>query len=90
MFIATIGAIAENFARPVLVDCTDNFCMDVSKVEAAITNARATLALRDAVDGGLDALVWSFAPPPRDRRPVPGEVPATTPESVALAKASWS
>ena len=36
-FIATIGAIAENFARPVLVDCTDNFCMDVSKVEAAIT-----------------------------------------------------
>jgi aminotransferase EvaB len=36
-FIATIGAIAENFARPVLVDCTDNFCLDVSKVEAAIT-----------------------------------------------------
>jgi aminotransferase EvaB len=36
-FIATIGAIAENFARPVLVDCTDNFCMDVSRVEAAIT-----------------------------------------------------
>jgi dTDP-4-amino-4,6-dideoxygalactose transaminase len=36
-FIATIGAIAENFARPALVDCTDNFCMDVSKVEAAIT-----------------------------------------------------
>jgi dTDP-4-amino-4,6-dideoxygalactose transaminase len=36
-FIATIGAIAENFARPVLVDCTDNFCMDVNQVEAAIT-----------------------------------------------------
>jgi dTDP-4-amino-4,6-dideoxygalactose transaminase len=36
-FIATIGAIAENYARPVLVDCTDNFCMDVSQVEAAIT-----------------------------------------------------
>jgi dTDP-4-amino-4,6-dideoxygalactose transaminase len=36
-FIATIGAIAENFARPVLVDCTDNFCMDVDKLEAAIT-----------------------------------------------------
>lgn len=36
-FIATIGAIAENFARPVLVDCTDNFCMDVAQVEAAIT-----------------------------------------------------
>jgi dTDP-4-amino-4,6-dideoxygalactose transaminase len=37
-FIATIGAIAENFARPVLVDCTDNFCMDVAQVEAAITS----------------------------------------------------
>ncbi len=35
-FIATVGAIAENFASPVLVDCTDNFCMDVGKVEAAI------------------------------------------------------
>jgi len=36
-FIATIGAIGENYSRPVLVDCTDNFCMDVSQVEAAIT-----------------------------------------------------
>jgi DNA-3-methyladenine glycosylase I len=57
-----------------------------AKVEAAVTNARATVALRDA-GRGLDALVWSFAPPPRDRRPGPGEVPATTPESVALSKA---
>jgi aminotransferase EvaB len=36
-FIATVGAIAENHARPVLVDCTDNFCMDVDQLEAAIT-----------------------------------------------------
>jgi dTDP-4-amino-4,6-dideoxygalactose transaminase len=36
-FIATVGAIAENYARPVFVDCTDNFCMDVSQVEAEIT-----------------------------------------------------
>jgi DNA-3-methyladenine glycosylase I len=57
-----------------------------AKVEAAITNARATVALRDGAEGGLDALVWSFAPPPRARRPVHGEVPATTPESTALAK----
>jgi dTDP-4-amino-4,6-dideoxygalactose transaminase len=36
-FIATVGAIAENYARPVFVDCTDNFCMDVGQVEARIT-----------------------------------------------------
>jgi len=40
-----------------------------AKVDAAITNARATVALRDSAAGGLDALVWSFAPPPRPRRP---------------------
>ncbi len=60
-----------------------------AKVDATITNARAVLDLRDRVPGGLDALVWSFAPDP-DRRPAPRhltDVPATTPESVALAKA---
>jgi dTDP-4-amino-4,6-dideoxygalactose transaminase len=36
-FIATVGAIAELGARPVFVDCDDTFCMDVSQVEAAIT-----------------------------------------------------
>jgi aminotransferase EvaB len=36
-FIATVGAINEIGARPVLVDCDDTFCMDVDQVEAAIT-----------------------------------------------------
>lgn len=36
-FIATVGAINEIGARPVLVDCDDTFCMNVSQVEAAIT-----------------------------------------------------
>jgi len=59
-----------------------------AKIAAAIMNARAVLAVRDAVDGGLDALVWSFAPEPGRPAPrVQGDVPATTPESTALARA---
>jgi dTDP-4-amino-4,6-dideoxygalactose transaminase len=42
-FIATVGAIAETYARPVFVDCTDNFCMDVSQVEAKITSRTKAL-----------------------------------------------
>ncbi|HYT09559.1 MAG TPA: DNA-3-methyladenine glycosylase I [Mycobacteriales bacterium] len=55
-----------------------------AKVEAVIANARATLELPE----GLGPLLWSFAPPVGSR-PRPrsfAEVPATTPESVALAK----
>jgi DNA-3-methyladenine glycosylase I len=57
-------------------------------VDAAIANAGAARALREG-GAGLDALVWSFAPDPA-ARPAPrttAEVPATTPESTALAKA---
>ena len=57
-----------------------------AKIEAAIANARATVALREAE--GLAPLAWSFAPEPG--RAAPGtlaELPAATPESTALAKA---
>jgi DNA-3-methyladenine glycosylase I len=53
-----------------------------SKIEATIGNARAALALQD----GLDALVWSHAPPPRPRPRSRAEIPAQTPESEALSK----
>ena len=55
------------------------------KIEAAITNAAAVLRLRDT--GGLDALFWSFAPRGTSDRQTLADVPATTPASVALAKA---
>ena len=53
------------------------------KIEATIGNAGAALE----IEGGLSELVWSFAPPPRPRRPVAlGELPAATEESTALSK----
>ena len=57
-----------------------------AKIEAAIANARATVALHEAGET-LDALLWSFAPareppPPRSLQ----DMPATTPESKALAR----
>ncbi|GLY28532.1 DNA-3-methyladenine glycosylase I [Kineosporia sp. NBRC 101731] len=59
-----------------------------AKITAAIRNARAVLEVRETVEGGLDALIWSFAPARPARAPrVPGDVMATTPESTALAKA---
>lgn len=54
-----------------------------AKIEAAIANARVAAEL----DGGLDALLWSFAPPARPRPRTPAEIPAVTPESTALARA---
>jgi DNA-3-methyladenine glycosylase I len=49
------------------------------KIAAAVTNARATVALRE--DGGLEAFVLSFAP---QRDVDPAET--VSPESVALSK----
>ena len=54
-----------------------------AKIAAAITNARAAQQLPE----GLSDLLWSFAP--GDGRPRPAtlaDVPATSPESVAMAK----
>ncbi|WP_437583193.1 DNA-3-methyladenine glycosylase I [Paramicrobacterium sp. CJ85] len=56
-----------------------------AKILATITNARATIALRD--DGGLVDFVWSFQPATTPAPRTAEEVPATSPESVALSKA---
>jgi DNA-3-methyladenine glycosylase I len=58
---------------------------NLRKVHATITNARATVALRE--EGGLVELVWSFRP---DATPAPtsyADVPTHSPESLALSKA---
>ncbi|HEY8792390.1 MAG TPA: DNA-3-methyladenine glycosylase I [Gaiellaceae bacterium] len=55
------------------------------KIEAAIANARGTLALRE--DGRpLDELVWQHRPKRRKAPRSLGDLPSTTPESAALSK----
>jgi DNA-3-methyladenine glycosylase I len=53
------------------------------KIGAAITNAKATVALR--AYGGLDRLVWSFRPEETPRPHRIADIPITSPESSALA-----
>jgi DNA-3-methyladenine glycosylase I len=55
------------------------------KIEATVTNAKATVALR--AEGGLVELVWSFRPAATPAPASYAEVPTTSPESVALSKA---
>ncbi|MCL2594659.1 MAG: DNA-3-methyladenine glycosylase I [Promicromonosporaceae bacterium] len=58
-----------------------------AKIEATIANGQAVLALH--ADGRtLDEVFWSFAPPPRTA-PLASfeEMTATSPESIAMAKA---
>ena len=57
------------------------------KITATIGNARVVQALHDE-GTSLSELVWSHAPPPR-QRPLASidEIPAKTDESIALAKA---
>ena len=54
-----------------------------AKITACIRNARAAQEL----PGGLSALLWSFAPAAARPRPAAiADVPATSPESVAMAR----
>lgn len=55
-----------------------------AKILATITNAQATLALRDK--GGLADLVWSFRPAETPRPRTTAEVPTQSEESRALAR----
>ncbi|MCX4746916.1 DNA-3-methyladenine glycosylase I [Kitasatospora sp. NBC_01287] len=79
--IAAVAAFTEQDEARLLQDA--GIIRNRLKIAAAVANARAAQAL----DGGLDALVWRFAGEPD--RPAPrtlAEVPAITPESTALAK----
>lgn len=77
-----MAAFTEDDVERLMAD--EGIVRNRRKIEAAISNARATLALREA--GGLEELLWTHAPEPspRPRRFV--DVPDQTPESELLAK----
>ena len=82
---AVVAEFAEADVERLLAD--PDIVRNRAKITAAVTNARAVVALRKRDgDGALDRLVWSHRPEPR---PVPrrlADLPATTTESTALAK----
>ncbi|MET7421289.1 DNA-3-methyladenine glycosylase I [Dactylosporangium sp. NPDC005555] len=80
--IATVAEFGEADVERLLTDT--GIVRNRAKIEAAVANARAAADL----PGGLAKLLWSFAPEPRPTRPATSaDVPATTEESKALAKA---
>lgn len=56
-----------------------------AKIRATIINAQATIDLR--TDGGLPDLIWSFQPAETPRPRTVDEIPTSSAESAALAKA---
>jgi DNA-3-methyladenine glycosylase I len=79
--IDAVAAFTEDDVERLMADAA--IVRNRAKVTAAVRNARAA----QQVPEGLSALLWSFAPTgPRTRPQTLADVPATSPESVALAK----
>jgi len=78
--IEAVAAFTEADAARLMADA--GIVRNRMKVDATLHNARVAAAL----PGGLAALLWSHAPEPRPRPASSAEVPATTPESTAMAK----
>jgi DNA-3-methyladenine glycosylase I len=79
--LATVAAFGPPDVARLLGDA--GIIRNRRKIEAAIQNARAALAIPD----GLAALVWSYAVDPAPVPPVSmADLPASTPASTGLAK----
>ena len=77
---ATVAAYDEDDVSRLLAD--SGIVRNSAKIRAAVHNARCVQEL----DGGLDELLWSFAPEPRPAPRHVGDVAAVTPESTAMAR----
>jgi DNA-3-methyladenine glycosylase I len=81
---ARVAAFGEADVARLLADA--GIVRNSAKVDATIANARAVVALADGGES-LAELVWSFRPRGRRRAPrTTSDLPATTPESTALAR----
>ena len=79
--IDAVAAFTEEDQARLMADA--GIVRNRAKIAAAVRNARAAQDLPE----GLSELLWSFAPAgPRPRPATLADVPATTPESVAMAK----
>jgi DNA-3-methyladenine glycosylase I len=77
---AAVAAFGTDDVARLLADA--GIVRNRAKIEATVHNAACVLAL----DRPLDELLWSFAPPTHRRPATLAEVPATSPESAAMAK----
>ena len=78
--IERVAAFGEDDVSRLLSDAS--IVRNRAKIEATIANARVALEL----EVGFSELLWSFAPPARPRPRSEDEVPASTPESKAMAR----
>lgn len=78
--IAAVARFTDGDVRRLLDD--SGIVRNRAKIEAAVANARAALDLPH----GLGALVWSYAPSDRTAPRTLADVPASTPESRAMAR----
>ncbi|PGH52410.1 DNA-3-methyladenine glycosylase I [Streptomyces sp. Ru87] len=81
--IAAVAEFTEQDVERLLTDT--RIIRNRAKIEAAVGNARVAAGWPE---GELDRLIWSYAPDAEGREAPRGlgDVPATTPESKALAK----
>jgi DNA-3-methyladenine glycosylase I len=77
---ATVAAFGPDDVARLLADA--GIVRNRAKIEATVHNAGRVGAL----DQPLDELLWSFAPAAHRRPATFADVPATSPESVAMAK----
>ena len=82
---STVAAFGDGDVDRLLADAT--IIRNRAKIEATIANARVLQSHLDREPGWLDRLVWQHTPDPRSAPPRSlDEVPASTPESHALAR----